>query len=292
MRLAPAIGPYLRLTRAPAVFTAISNILAAHLIATGGAIDWPVLGLLAAASACLYSAGMVLNDCFDLAEDRRERPSRPLPSGAVPLAAAWALGWGLLAAGVALAGVVSARALALASAIALLVFLYDAGLKHTLAGPIAMGGCRYLNWVLGLSVAGLGAGAWLIAMPAFLYTVSISVLSREETRAERHRAVLAAGAGVVLTAVWIAALVPLGLLAHAWALVLVALALAVVLHRLRGTYRDFTPERVQDTLRFLILGIVALDALLALAGGPWWGALAVLALLLPARWLARVTDVT
>ena len=43
------------------------------------------IGLLAAASALLYSAGMVLNDVFDVELDRQEQPYRPLPSGRIPL---------------------------------------------------------------------------------------------------------------------------------------------------------------------------------------------------------------
>jgi 4-hydroxybenzoate polyprenyltransferase len=287
-----ALLPYLRLARAPAALTAVSNILAAHLVATGGAVEWPALALLAAASACLYSAGMVLNDCFDLAEDRRERPGRPLPSGAVPVAAAWALGWALLALGVALAGALGTRPLAIAAAIALLVALYDGGLKCTAAGPLAMGGCRYLNWVLGLSVAELGGAAWLLAAPAFLYTVSITLLSREETRAEHRGAVAATGAGLVLTGAAVAGLVGAGRLGNGWALLPLAVALAAALYRLAGTYRELTPQTVQEAVRWLIIGVIPLDAIIALAGGPWWAALAVLALLLPTRWLARRTYVT
>src|SRR5438477_173484 len=48
---------------------------------------------------------MVWNDYFDLAVDRRERPFRPLPSGKISLAAARALGLGLLVAGMAFAAV-------------------------------------------------------------------------------------------------------------------------------------------------------------------------------------------
>ena len=63
---------------------------------------WTV-GLLAAASALFYSAGMVLNDVFDIELDREEQPYRPLPSGRIPLSSARWLGWQLLTLGIMLA---------------------------------------------------------------------------------------------------------------------------------------------------------------------------------------------
>lgn len=43
------------------------------------------VGLLIAASAALYLAGMVLNNVFDIELDRDEQPYRPLPSGRISL---------------------------------------------------------------------------------------------------------------------------------------------------------------------------------------------------------------
>jgi 4-hydroxybenzoate polyprenyltransferase len=40
------------------------------------------------ASGCLYLAGIVFNDVFDRKVDARERPTRPIPSGVVPLGVA------------------------------------------------------------------------------------------------------------------------------------------------------------------------------------------------------------
>ena len=91
----PAL-PWLQLIRLPATFSAWSNVLAAHWIATGGAPSFPLLGLQLGIATALYWSGMVLNDCFDLAEDRRERPGRPIPSGAIPPSRAWTLGWSLM----------------------------------------------------------------------------------------------------------------------------------------------------------------------------------------------------
>ena len=70
-----------RISNAP---TVVSNVLAGVALASvvapvtvGGTV------LLAVALVLYYTAGMYLNDLFDLDIDRRERPERPLPSGRV-----------------------------------------------------------------------------------------------------------------------------------------------------------------------------------------------------------------
>src|SRR6266852_4753634 len=82
---------YAQLVRLPNVFTAMADIVLGWLGARAtGTPDtrWPGFALLLAASACLYSGGMVWNDFFDVEQDRRERPYRPLPSGRITRRAA------------------------------------------------------------------------------------------------------------------------------------------------------------------------------------------------------------
>src|SRR5262249_22754558 len=149
----------------PNVFTALADVGLGWLcaVATGTPWSrWPALLALLVASASLYSAGMVWNDFFDIEQDRRERPFRPLPSGRVCRRDAAALAAGLLAAflsGIAEPAATSALPIPLVLVVAIL--LYDAWLKRTWAGPLAMGACRFLNILLGLSVAtsALGWGA-------------------------------------------------------------------------------------------------------------------------------------
>ena len=122
-----------------------------HVVAT-----LATLAMLIAASSLLYIAGVVLNDVFDLEIDRRERPERPMPSGRVSLDAARRLGWRLLVLGVALGtGAVfftgQLRPGVVAALLATVILLYDAWLKRTPLGPLAMGACRMLNVLLGMS---------------------------------------------------------------------------------------------------------------------------------------------
>ena len=282
----------LQLVRAPAVFTAISNILAAHLIAGGGRLYWRELILLCGASVLIYSAGMVLNDCFDFTEDARERPSRPLPSGRVRLGVAWASAWILLTAGFALAGIAGRRSLIIAGLLILAVVLYDGFLKAGPAGSLVMGACRYLNWLLGFSFLPLSTRDLLVPIPVLIYIAALTLLASEETRAHSRTALRVCIAGMILAACSVVVLLATGALSNLWASIPLVLGLVWVLRELSLAGRDFRSVRVQSTITFLLLGIIPLDALLVFAGGPWWGALVVLTLLLPSRIAARAIYVT
>jgi len=276
---------WLQLMRLPALFTAWSNILAAQLIVSGGALDWRALLLLIGASSGLYLAGMVLNDCFDIEVDRAERPNRPLPSGRIARRPAWLLGWGLLLAGCGLAALAGPRSLAIALPLALLIGAYDGWLKRYPVGALAMGGCRYLNWLLGLSVAPLTPLSWLLPLPILLYVGALTVLGSIEVHAERRAPVGIALAGLAASAIALL-LLTLGPLPQRWALLPAAALFGLLGWRLMALFEQLTPQRIQQMMKLLLLGIIPLDALLVAAGGPWWGALPVLLLLLPGRLLA------
>src|SRR5271166_2427559 len=74
------LKPYAQLVRLPNVFTAFADIclgaLAAHILPD----KWLPFVLLLLSSGCLYCAGMVWNDFFDIEQDCKERPFRPIPS--------------------------------------------------------------------------------------------------------------------------------------------------------------------------------------------------------------------
>ncbi len=283
--------PWLQLVRLPAVFSAWSNILAGHLIATGGSPLWGLLGLQLGITTGLYWGGMVLNDCFDLAEDRSERPGRPLPSGQVPVAAAWVLGLGLILTAIALGFLAGGETLWLTLATAAAVLLYDGVLKGGPAGPIAMGLCRYGNWLMALSAAPLTAAAFAIAAPALIYTAGVTSLSRAETGGKLRGPLVwtwlgLAGTLAALIALWATGTLPqsVGPLAG------IALLGAIAWHlgRLWPTPTTaIAPAQVQGGVRTLLLGMVPLDAALLLGAGLWVQALFLPLLLIPARRLGR-----
>lgn len=283
--------PLLRLIRAPAVFTAISNVLAAHLVATAGRIVPYQLEATMAISACLYAAGMIMNDLVDIAEDRRERPERPLPAGTVTLRQAI----GLMLAFFALALIIALAAGRMTSLITFvlcaLIVAYNALFKATVLGPLVMALCRSGNWLLGLSVSPLSGLSLLLCLPVGLYTYGITKLSRDETTALQRQGLVAI-TFVLLAAVGIQAWLIVFRLPHTWPLVLWALAAGALVWLVVILWRDYAPQRIQQTITYLLLGMIPADALLAWAGAPWWGGLAVLSLWYPSRRLAQAIQIT
>jgi len=286
------ISNYLQLMRAPAVFTALSNIFAAHLIMTQGEIIWTGLLLLLGSTAALYSGGMTLNDWFDYDVDLQERPDRPLPSGRISRHHALLFGGLLLVCGVGLAALAGNRSFYLAIGIVLLILVYNGVLKRTVAGSLVMGACRYVNWLLGFSLLPLTTQSLLIPVPIFLYIMALTLLSREEEAAKNKSIVIFTATGILLAGL---AIIGLGIAtenAPGWKAVLIVAGAGYISYRLWLNYRNFSPANIQATMKLLIFAIIPLDALLVLMFGPSLWALAVLPLLLPGKLLARIMYIT
>ncbi len=293
--------PYAQLVRLPNVFTAMADIGLGALATAALPEQWLAFICLILASSCLYCSGMVWNDYFDLQQDYRERSYRPLPSGRVSLRQVVALGTGLMAAGVLFAGLADWRtegvrwhSLWLALFLVLAIFLYNGWLKRTWAGPIGMGACRFLNVLLGLSVAAAGAGAWgtLLALTVGVYIVGVTWFARTEARLSQQN-ILAGAAGVLLAGVLLALTVP-ALAKESGATVatsiwfpylLVAFGFFVGLP-VADAIRRPVPAKVQAAVKRLVLGLVVLDAILATALAGLIG-LVLLLLLIPATYLGR-----
>jgi 4-hydroxybenzoate polyprenyltransferase len=278
-------GAWLELVRVPAVLSAWSNILAAHLIATSGSPHWRLLGLQLAITTCLFMAGAILNDCFDRDRDSREHPDRPLPSGRIGPRTAWAAGFILLGAGVLLGAAAGPGRLLLAVLLAGTILAYDAHLRRGAVGPPAMGLARWLNWLLGLSAGLVLLPELLLALPVLLYAMSAALLRRAAGAGSR-RAVRPAAIVLGMGLAAALALYPLGILTDPYALALTALTGALLLRRLLRLMEDPTPARVRASTDFMLLCMVPLDALLLAGDGQRLAALALLLLLLPGWFLA------
>ncbi len=180
---------WLQLLRAPNLFTVPGDPLAGFLLVSGGQLD-ARLGAAIFASLCFYAHGLLLNDLADLEEDRRERPHRPLPSGAVNLRAVRVVA-GLLAL-LALLACLAAGPLPLYAGFLLLgvVATYNLWSKKIAGlGAANMGLCRGLSLLLG-ACAGLPADrdlatfpelVWLAAGGLTLYIALVTHLARIET---------------------------------------------------------------------------------------------------------------
>ncbi len=159
---------YVQLFRLVNLPTALADVLMGYLF-THPSLNPPQYSVaLLLSSGLMYSAGMALNDVADIEVDRAERPERPLPSGRIGVGAARWLGYEMLLFGVAFGVMVSyaigranghfdPRAGGVAIGLAVLILLYNGLLKRTPLGPVALGGCRFLNVLLGMSAA---HGAW------------------------------------------------------------------------------------------------------------------------------------
>jgi 4-hydroxybenzoate polyprenyltransferase len=293
---------YAQLLRLPNVFTALADICLGWLVALASGtppMRWPSFALLLGASASLYLAGMVWNDFFDVEQDRQERPFRPLPSGRISRRSAALLATALLLAGLALAaladwfrGGAPWTALIVAGLLVAAIVLYDAWLKRTWLGPVAMGTCRFLNVLLGLTVAEETAPPWgarfYLALVVGLYIIGVTWFARTEARTSRKSQLASAGA-VMTAALLLALATPLwsadGTSSVLFPYLLVGLGFLVGIPAAHAVAEP-TPGRVQLAVKRSLLGLVVLDAVLATAFSGTIG-LAILALLLPVLYLGR-----
>lgn len=286
---------FARLMRLPNVFTAFADIALAGCatgILTGRPLTFVCLLL---ASGCLYLGGMVWNDIFDLEEDRRTRPFRPLPSGKVRMRTARILALGLTLAGVAFAVFVEGPAGAtwiLACGLATLIVLYDAVLKRYWIGPLGMGGCRFLNVLMG-AYAFVPAGVselipWHLATTIGVYIVGVTWFARTEEGVSHSRH-LGFAAGVMVVGVILAAMLPLhfkpGVVGWGYPYFVAAFGFFIA-GPIVTAIRQPQPKHVQAGVKRCIFGLVILDAALATAFVGWPGLLIAL-LLLPATWLGK-----
>lgn len=297
---------YLRLIRLPNVLTAAADGLAGWLIA-GGALDRPDRwGPIALASMAIYAGGIVLNDLCDLELDRVERPERPLPSGAVSIPAARALAAILLSAGPLLAWVGGGGyGLAVGSALTLAVVAYDASLRRTPLGPLAMGSCRALNLLMGVAAASaapdlaaaLGTGA-AYALGYGLFVAGLTWTSRAETSTGRpglvavglavqNAALLLIAALMIRTGFAERAIDPDPPRIRAGALLLLALIALAINSVALAALAEPRPATIMRLVKTSILSLVWIDVAMVIAARGIVPALAVAALGPPAAWLAR-----
>ncbi len=278
----------------------MADIFLGFLIVSGGQFE-PLrsFGLLLGTSSCLYFAGMVFNDVFDVAQDTAERPSRPIPSGAVSLKAAWTLGLVLCAAGLGLSATVGVPSLTVGGLIVVAVFSYDWLLKKTPLAPLAMGSCRFLNVMLGASLAGSAAAVFaspqvLVAGCLGIYIAGLTWFARHEAIGDNKTDLIGGTAVMNLGIIGLAAvtyheagpgsLQVIGLLLF---------ILAIINARLFKAVRSGAPPDIGSGIRTALLSLVLIDASLVLAlTGSVRGAVLTASLLLPASVIRRWIPLT
>jgi 4-hydroxybenzoate polyprenyltransferase len=240
---------------------------------------------------------MVWNDYCDRDIDAQERPDRPIPAGEISPNAAAALGGVLFALGLALSARHGYAPLLVSVLLCAAILLYDGSLKNTWAGPLAMGSCRTLNVILGLSVVAPGA-AWYSALPLpvllGIFTLLITQLSRFEvggTEASRLRTTLGSFAGLAVVAALVvftgAALREVGPLSWLAASALLAYVIWRGSSLLRPLWRAATGPSLGRAIGGGILLMPAIDASFVAASGAPLAAAAVFSFTAPALLLKR-----
>lgn len=286
-----ALAVHLRLGRVSNLPTVWTNVLAGAVL-SGREPTGPVLAALAVALSLVYTGGMYLNDAFDREVDARERPERPIPSGLIGAGQVFAIGFGLLAAGVGGVAVAAAAspapgawtAVVAALALAGAVIYYDARHKRNPLSPVVMGICRVLVYLTAaLAVAGrLGPAVAAGALVLLAYLIGLTYVARQETLTEVGNLwpLLGLAAPFLYAAPqlgrWPGALLYLAFLG--W----VVHAIALLVRRRRRSI----PRAVVS----LIAGICLLDALLMVqAGAPalaGWGLAGFALTLAGQRWVS------
>lgn len=296
------VKSWLQLLRAAALPTALADVW----LGAGIVEQLPTKNalVLSAVSLLLYGGGMVLNDLADIELDRRENPDRPLPSGKIRPALAGICGFLMLGAAIFLAYFSSIQPwpLYVASAIALLVLTYDFNFKaRKYLGALNMGVCRGLNVLLGVSLiplAFLGPDKLylLAALPIFLYVTGVTILSGRET--DTSAKVAARDLVLPIAAILIVPLFTffeLKRLPHilpefakpiiAGVLIISAVASIGMLLRLSG-------KPVRESVGRLLVGIIPLQAFVAIGHFRPGTAVAIIVLVLPAWFLRRFSKIT
>ncbi len=294
---------YAQLMRLPNVFTAMADVFMGYWLTHETLAPVGVFLLLLASSSCLYTAGMVINDLFDLEQDRRERPERPLPSGRVSKKSATLLGTLLMTLGIAfcwyatLLTRTSAPSI-IGTALAGIVVFYNRVAKRTAWGPIFMGLCRTLNVLLGMSTVlwPLRDVQGYVAAGIGVYIIGITWFARTEA-AISARSYLLGGCAIMLSSIvalwWYPqllskrAIIPTFRLHPGyWTLLWIELTVLLSLVFVRAIIRP-DQRRVQTAVKIGIFSIIAIDALVIFAvHGPLPAAM-ILLLLVPTIILGR-----
>ncbi|MDB6138876.1 MAG: UbiA prenyltransferase [Verrucomicrobiaceae bacterium] len=260
-----------RISNLPTVWT---NVIAAWVIAGGGARWRPELLWLLLGASLVYSAGMILNDTFDAAWDRKNRPARPIASGRIELRTAWTIGAGGLVGGYAVMVFAGGANWGVTGWLLGAIVLYDAYHKPWAGSVLVMGSCRTLLY-LAAGSAFVGSSCKSDVIWALLgvsgavlgtYIVALSLIARAEAKGNASNAMRFFMRALLMLpvawALWIwsqmqPAIPPFGLIAG----IVVLLSFLLWTHRALQQMRKGGPA-IGEAVGLLLAGIPLVDALM------------------------------
>ncbi|MEM0924850.1 MAG: hypothetical protein AAGJ83_02315, partial [Planctomycetota bacterium] len=252
-------------------------------------------------------------------KDRKERSTRPLASGAIPVRTAATVGWLLMVLGVGFGigsgflpnadETVTFVPAATSIVLAAMIVGYNGPLKPTPLAPAVMGACRSLSFLLGAApVLSVAAGEPVvpryivgIAFAMGVYVMGVTLMARNEATGNRTIN-LRTGFAVLLIGAFLLAFAP-GLARPqdraGWAIqpngqfvfLIWLIILPVAVRALRIQF-DPQPASIGHAIRAGVLTIIPLSAVFAFLGAGQSAGLAVFLLLIPSILLALRLRVT
>jgi UbiA prenyltransferase family len=169
------------LSRVSNLPTVWSNCLAGWWLGGGGNF-WKLPPLIIGVSA-IYTGGMFLNDALDADFDRQQRPSRPIPSGAIPPASVWRWIFALLGLGALALAVLGNPTGVLTLALLACIILYGATHKAIPASPWLLGLSRFWVYLIAASTGLQGVNGWPIwcGVALAFYIAGLRSLARRKS---------------------------------------------------------------------------------------------------------------
>ncbi|HEU5220796.1 MAG TPA: UbiA family prenyltransferase [Candidatus Nitrosotalea sp.] len=289
---------YLQLARLPNAFTSPTNVVAGYLAVTPiSELNYVNLGILMASSMLFYVSGVIFNDYFDIEVDRKERPSRPLPSGAISKKTTIQIAIVLMASAITLAFFVSWSSFVISLFLASMIIGYDYRLKNNkIFSPITMGGTRFLNIIMGASPALLSFHTNLselgfVASSVFAYVVVITLFSKKELsgiKSKRHTIVLFSIIYAIISAITIVTF--LGLF-KTWSLVILV-PYTIIMSFIFKQALVGDASSIQRVIKNMVISIIILDSIFVSGVAGLSYGLSTLLFLLPAILLSKKFYVT
>lgn len=293
---------YLLLVRLPNTFTVPPDILVGYFVLGHQGIANPVtLLLLIASSILLYISGILLNDLFDLAEDKIDRPGRPLPSNKVSIRTASLLSVTTMLWANILAYQASQQSLVVSFLLSCTIIAYDYKLKKAKFGFIIMGLARGLNILLGASATFLFVSddpyamfyTIFITSSMILYVSSITLLSKGEiTGIANTRKVVVAYGNVFFIIVMLTIALFLGIFSFHASIFLTIFSISIGRSFSKVVRRSYRSLTIQNAVKNMIVCIIILDAFFITGNvGIYYGIVAAL-FIVPSMILSRNLYVT
>jgi len=308
-----------QLVRVPNTLTSCADVLAGMCLAGGFQHHFgfhPIPAIIASiASICFYWGGMVLNDVFDVAQDREQGRPGPLVTGKISTRSAAQAGMSLLIAGIALSILaplgftLSGEQVSLSQLVgpgmigcflAGAVYAYDGPAKKSIAAPAIMGLCRSLNMALGVAVVAavfpvtLGSAIGCVVIGHGMYITGLTIAARREADLSQSRGRLALGWGICAFGAAMIAIScrfepdrPYRLEPNGGFPLLVAILLLPLARRAYHSIASLHPQHLGLAIKQAILSILFIDASIALQYAGNLPGICIALMVLPTVLLAR-----